>query len=56
MDFPRQGYDLLTHVDCLHDMGDPVGGARHVGEVLAQEGTWMATFVVRNSGRFAWSH
>jgi hypothetical protein len=27
--------------DCLHDMGDPVGAARHVRETLAEDGTWM---------------
>jgi hypothetical protein len=27
--------------DCLHDMGDPVGAARHVRETLADDGTWM---------------
>jgi hypothetical protein len=27
--------------DCLHDMGDPVGAARHVRESLAEDGTWM---------------
>ena len=27
--------------DCLHDMGDPVGAARHVLEALAPDGTWM---------------
>src|SRR5262249_46490861 len=27
--------------DCLHDMGDPVGAARHVRETLASDGTWM---------------
>ena len=27
--------------DCLHDMGDPVGAARHVREQLAPDGTWM---------------
>ena len=27
--------------DCLHDMGDPVGAARHVRELLAADGTWM---------------
>ena len=24
------GYDLVTMFDCLHDIGDPVGAARHV--------------------------
>jgi hypothetical protein len=27
--------------DCLHDMGDPVGAARHVRSTLAPDGTWM---------------
>jgi 2-polyprenyl-3-methyl-5-hydroxy-6-metoxy-1,4-benzoquinol methylase len=34
-------YDLVTSFDCLHDMGDPVGAARHVHEQLAPDGTWM---------------
>jgi SAM-dependent methyltransferase len=35
------GFDLVTMFDCLHDMGDPVGAARHVRETLADDGTWM---------------
>ena len=35
------GFDLVTMFDCLHDMGDPVGAARHVKESLAADGTWM---------------
>jgi 2-polyprenyl-3-methyl-5-hydroxy-6-metoxy-1,4-benzoquinol methylase len=35
------GYDLVTMFDCLHDMGDPVGAARHVRSTLAPDGTWM---------------
>ena len=35
------GYDLVTMFDCLHDMGDPVGAARHVRSTLAADGTWM---------------
>jgi SAM-dependent methyltransferase len=34
-------YDLVTMFDCLHDMGDPVGAARHVRSTLAPDGTWM---------------
>ncbi|KUI23482.1 SAM-dependent methyltransferase [Mycobacterium sp. GA-1285] len=34
-------YDLVTMFDCLHDMGDPIGAARHIREVIAQDGTWM---------------
>ena len=39
--FPGGGYDLVTMFDCLHDMGDPVGAARHVRQALAPDGTWM---------------
>ncbi len=39
--YPGKGYDLVTMFDCLHDMGDPVGAARHVRETLADDGTWM---------------
>ena len=39
--YPGAGYDLVTFFDCLHDMGDPVGAARHVRESLAPGGTWM---------------
>jgi SAM-dependent methyltransferase len=38
---PGEGYDLVTMFDCLHDMGDPVGAARHVRQALAPDGTWM---------------
>jgi 2-polyprenyl-3-methyl-5-hydroxy-6-metoxy-1,4-benzoquinol methylase len=34
-------YDLVTMFDCLHDMGDPIGAARHIREVIAADGTWM---------------
>jgi hypothetical protein len=39
--YPGRNYDLVTMFDCLHDMGDPVGAARHVRESLAPDGTWM---------------
>ncbi len=39
--FPGDGYDLVTIVDALHDMGDPVGAARHVRQALKPNGTWM---------------
>jgi len=39
--FPGTAYDLVTMFDALHDMGDPVGAARHVHEVLTDDGTWM---------------
>jgi SAM-dependent methyltransferase len=34
-------YDLVTMFDCLHDMGDPIGAARHIRDVIADDGTWM---------------
>lgn len=40
-EFPGSGYDLVTFFDCLHDMGDPTGAARHVRQSLAENGTWM---------------
>jgi 2-polyprenyl-3-methyl-5-hydroxy-6-metoxy-1,4-benzoquinol methylase len=39
--YSGSGYDLVTMFDCLHDMGDPSGAARHVRETLADDGTWM---------------
>ena len=39
--FPGTGYDLVAFFDCLHDMGDPAGAARHVRQALAPDGTWM---------------
>jgi SAM-dependent methyltransferase len=37
-DYPGT-YDLICFFDCLHDMGDPVGAARHARERLAPDGT-----------------
>ncbi len=39
--YTGEGYDLVAMFDCLHDMGDPVGAARHVRDTLAPDGTWM---------------
>ncbi|MEP6696330.1 MAG: methyltransferase domain-containing protein [Pseudonocardiales bacterium] len=39
--FSGTGYDLVTTFDCLHDMGDPVGAARHIREALDSDGTWL---------------
>ena len=35
------GYDLVAFFDCLHDMGDPAGAAKHVRSTLKPDGTWM---------------
>lgn len=40
-EFPGTDYDFVAFFDCLHDMGDPVGAARHVRRALAPDGTWM---------------
>ena len=40
-DFPGTGFDLICNFDCLHDMGDPVGAARHAGSALSPGGTYM---------------
>ena len=39
--YPGEDYDLVTCFDCLHDMGDPVGAARHIHGSLKADGTWM---------------
>ena len=39
--FPGDSYDLVTMFDCLHDMGDPAGVARHVRGALSAQGAWM---------------
>ena len=40
-DYPGDDYDLVTFFDCLHDMGDPAGAAKHVRNTLKPGGTWM---------------
>jgi SAM-dependent methyltransferase len=40
-EFPGTGYDLVCVFDALHDMGDPVGAAKHVLASLAPDGTWL---------------
>jgi 2-polyprenyl-3-methyl-5-hydroxy-6-metoxy-1,4-benzoquinol methylase len=39
-DFPGT-YDFVTTFDCLHDMADPIGAAKHTRERLNQGGAWM---------------
>jgi ubiquinone/menaquinone biosynthesis C-methylase UbiE len=39
--FSGTGYALVTSFDCLHDMGDPLGAARHVRSSLAPDGSWL---------------
>jgi hypothetical protein len=37
----RKGYDLICTFDGIHDMGDPVGVARHIRRTLTDDGTWL---------------
>ena len=39
--FPGDNYGLVTIFDALHDMGDPVGAARHIRTALDKDGAWM---------------
>jgi 2-polyprenyl-3-methyl-5-hydroxy-6-metoxy-1,4-benzoquinol methylase len=39
--YPTGGYDLICFMDCLHDMGDPVGAARHAAAALKPDGSVM---------------
>jgi len=39
--FSGTGYDLVATFDCVHDMGDPVGAARHIRQALDDDGTWL---------------
>ncbi|MFY9732237.1 MAG: class I SAM-dependent methyltransferase [Candidatus Acidiferrales bacterium] len=40
-DYPGKGFDFVAFFDCLHDMGDPEGAAKHVKESMTPDGTWM---------------
>lgn len=40
-DYPGDAYDLVCIFDALHDMGDPVGAARHIRETLKPDGAFM---------------
>jgi SAM-dependent methyltransferase len=37
--YEESGFDLVCFFDCLHDMGDPVGAARHAHGALVEDGT-----------------
>ena len=40
-DTPGVDYDLVACFDCLHDMGDPLGAAQRIRQMLAPDGTFM---------------
>ncbi len=41
LSYPDSGFDLIAFFDCLHDMGNPVGVARHARRSLKEDGTAM---------------
>jgi 2-polyprenyl-3-methyl-5-hydroxy-6-metoxy-1,4-benzoquinol methylase len=38
-DYKEGEFDLICFFDCLHDMGDPIGVARHARHALKEDGT-----------------
>lgn len=40
-ELPDEQFDLVCFFDCLHDLGDPVGAAKRVAQVLADGGSVM---------------
>lgn len=40
-DYAGDGYDFACIFDALHDMGDPVGAAKHIKSTLKDDGTFM---------------
>jgi 2-polyprenyl-3-methyl-5-hydroxy-6-metoxy-1,4-benzoquinol methylase len=39
--YDERNFDLICFMDCLHDMGDPVGALRHARQALKSDGTLM---------------
>jgi SAM-dependent methyltransferase len=39
--YPGKNYDFVCCFDCLHDMANPAGAAKHIRKSLASDGTWM---------------
>jgi SAM-dependent methyltransferase len=39
--YTSKNFDLICFFDCLHDMGDPIGVARHARESLSENGSVM---------------
>jgi len=39
--YKDRDFDLIAFFDCLHDMGDPIGAARHAREALGSDGHCM---------------
>jgi hypothetical protein len=41
-DFAGSNFELITHFDCLHDLGDPGAAFRRARQALAEDGSVMA--------------
>jgi hypothetical protein len=39
--YAEKGFDLIAFFDCLHDMADPIGAAKHARQAMADDGTAM---------------
>jgi SAM-dependent methyltransferase len=39
--YAGKDFDVIAFFDCLHDMGDPIGAARHARQALKPDGTAM---------------
>ena len=39
--YKGKDFDLIAFFDCLHDMGDPIGVARHARDALKSDGNCM---------------
>lgn len=39
--YPGRDFDLIAFFDCLHDMADPVGAARHARQAMKPDGNCM---------------
>lgn len=40
-EYKERDFDLIAFFDCLHDMGNPVGAARHARQALKPDGSCM---------------
>lgn len=48
--YTETDFDLICFMDCLHDMGDPVGAARHAYDALKPGGTLLLVEPAANDG------
>lgn len=49
-DYHERDFDLICFMDCLHDMGDPLGAARHAFQALKSGGTLLLVEPASNDG------